>query len=82
MNKLAFVFIAEKRHESLHFYKITVHIEIMHHAVKTKTDRFRMVRLTVEPFRIHHEFTVVTGDAVLHSTQVAQISNLHCFVPP
>jgi transmembrane 9 superfamily member 2/4 len=33
-----------------------VNIEIMYHPVETETDKYRIVRFTVEPFSIKHEF--------------------------
>ena len=33
-----------------------VNIEIMYHAVETEQDKYRVVRFTVEPFSIKHEF--------------------------
>jgi transmembrane 9 superfamily protein 2/4 len=33
-----------------------VNIEIMYHAVETETNKYRVVRFTVEPFSIHHDF--------------------------
>jgi len=33
-----------------------VNLEIMYHAVETETDKYRVVRFTVEPFSIQHEF--------------------------
>jgi len=39
-----------------------VNIEIMYHAVETETDKYRVVRFTVEPFSIKHEFEAIDPD--------------------
>jgi transmembrane 9 superfamily protein 2/4 len=36
-----------------------VNIEIRYHPVETERDRYRVVRFTVEPFSIHHEYDLV-----------------------
>jgi transmembrane 9 superfamily member 2/4 len=60
-----------------------VNIEIMYHAVETEANKYRVVRFTVEPFSIHHEFTKlpppldkdnnVLSDSIL--TPIAKIAN-------
>lgn len=59
-----------------------VNIEIMYHAVETETDRYRVVRFTVEPFSIHHDFVEAKGaafdltdDSVMLMPVVATIKN-------
>ena len=39
-----------------------VNIEIMYHPVETETGKYRIVRFTVEPFSIKHQFEVVEND--------------------
>lgn len=39
-----------------------VNIEIMYHRVETMVDKYRIVRLTVEPFSIQHEFEPLEDD--------------------
>ncbi len=39
-----------------------VNIEIMYHAVETETDKYRVVRFTVEPFSIKHDFEPIEED--------------------
>eukprot|EP00590_Aulacoseira_subarctica_P009098 CAMPEP_0172414914 /NCGR_PEP_ID=MMETSP1064-20121228/1510_1 /TAXON_ID=202472 /ORGANISM="Aulacoseira subarctica , Strain CCAP 1002/5" /LENGTH=665 /DNA_ID=CAMNT_0013151785 /DNA_START=27 /DNA_END=2024 /DNA_ORIENTATION=+ len=39
-----------------------VNIEIMYHQVETETDKYRVVRFTVEPFSIKHAFEEVDDD--------------------
>jgi len=40
-----------------------VNIEIMYHQVETEVDKYRVVRFTVEPFSIKHEFEELDSDA-------------------
>jgi transmembrane 9 superfamily member 2/4 len=40
-----------------------VNIEIMYHKVETESDKYRVVRFTVEPFSIQHKFEPLTDDA-------------------
>eukprot|EP00547_Thalassionema_nitzschioides_P009127 CAMPEP_0194228058 /NCGR_PEP_ID=MMETSP0156-20130528/43173_1 /TAXON_ID=33649 /ORGANISM="Thalassionema nitzschioides, Strain L26-B" /LENGTH=550 /DNA_ID=CAMNT_0038960559 /DNA_START=75 /DNA_END=1724 /DNA_ORIENTATION=- len=39
-----------------------VNIELMYHAVETEVDKYRIVRFTVEPFSIKHEFEPADDD--------------------
>jgi len=39
-----------------------VNIEIMYHAVDTEVDKYRVVRFTVEPFSVKHDFEEVEED--------------------
>lgn len=39
-----------------------VNIEIMFHEVETEKDKFRIVRFTVEPFSVAHQFEISGGD--------------------
>jgi transmembrane 9 superfamily protein 2/4 len=39
-----------------------VNIEIMYHAVETEANKYRVVRFTVEPFSIAHEFTALATE--------------------
>uniref|UniRef100_A0A7S1VVU3 Transmembrane 9 superfamily member n=1 Tax=Grammatophora oceanica TaxID=210454 RepID=A0A7S1VVU3_9STRA len=61
-----------------------VNIEIMYHPVETETDKYRVVRFTVEPFSIKHDFEPLEDDDNLNGDddgadtsnyQVAKINN-------
>ena len=46
-----------------------VNLEIMYHAVEDQTDKFRVVRFTVEPFSIKHDFDpILEGDEDITAT--------------
>lgn len=50
-----------------------VNIEIMYHPVETETDKYRIVRFTVEPFSIKHEFEPNEDDE--ENTKAAKFIN-------
>jgi len=54
-----------------------VNIEIEYHPVDTEVDKFRVVRFTVEPFSISHDFEVdfMDDDSTKDKSVVAKISN-------
>jgi len=49
-----------------------VNIEIMYHPVETETEKYRIVRFTVEPFSIKHDFVELDDD---DEDGVAKINN-------
>jgi transmembrane 9 superfamily member 2/4 len=52
-----------------------VNIEIMYHAVETEADRYRVVRFTVHPFSIHHEYELVDGD-ILDAFKLPKVAKI------
>lgn len=48
-------FVASDTHKA--YIHNHVNIEIMYHAVETQTEKFRIVRFTVEPFSVKHDIT-------------------------
>jgi transmembrane 9 superfamily protein 2/4 len=75
-------FIAED--SQLAYVHNHVNIEIMYHPVEDEVDKYRVVRFTVEPFSIKHDFVPVDGvteditagdDSILTLATVATIKN-------
>ncbi len=55
-----------------------VNIEIMYHQVETESNKFRVVRFTIEPFSINHKYEEVEDDDQTSSDKpfkVAEITN-------
>jgi transmembrane 9 superfamily protein 2/4 len=75
-------FVAEDSH--LAYVHNHVNIEIMYHPVETETDKYRVVRFTVEPFSVKHDFVPIddteeditaTDDVVPRMVEWASIKN-------
>jgi len=55
-------YIAQDTHKA--YIHNHVNIEIMYHAVETEVDKYRIVRFTVEPFSIKHDFVPAVDDEI------------------